>query len=458
MQLHQPKSSVPPVQTNKLFFWFWMRWRALTVGERFVCANIILIPLWWVAGIYRFMPILLLGCVLTYEWLQHKEIRLKRPSTAVVALFAFGMYQLVRMVVHYSDPERPSFSGVILTWFCYALFLWYIQSNNVKIRIEAIAWACTVSVIQMLGFCFLLQFVLPPDWFVPPRFYNLLGLLAGGSSSEEAGQFMIAPYEMASAGGSGVVRLSLFFISAQFFSLVVGCIGLVALDIKNKLWSLLLLFACVFLIVLSFSRILWITFPIAVVFRYLFSTFGKPKHRPIFFGLLAVTSFTTLSIPLVSDFLINGYTDLTQSINQFRAESSEQRSEIYRQTWEAFLESPLWGYIGKGAHISLATGDQNVIGSHSVILGNLLYNNGLIGTAIFATFWISLFVWLYKTRTGRPLTGLCVMILFTLASPTLSAMWFSTLSALIILLCVAIRSPKSKSASDKSVFRRSGYA
>jgi len=439
-QLYKPKSSVQPVQTDKLFFRFWIRWQALTVGERFVCANIILIPVWWVAGIYKYMTFLLLSCVAVYEWRQHGEIRLKLPSTPVVALFAFGIYQIGQILANYSDPGRSSFNGVFFSWFCYAFFLWYIQSNNVKIRIEVVAWACTVSVIQMIGFWFLLQFVLPEHLFKPPSIPSLSGLLRSGG--EEG---LLAPYQ---GDLTGYYRLSLFFTSAQFFSLLVACIGLVALEIKNRIWSLLLLLACVFLIVLSLSRVTFAAFPIVVVLRYLFSTFNKPQNRPIFFGLMAVASFTLLFFPLVADPLVEKYNSLTESVAEYRSASTEQRLEIYRLTWKAIQENPYWGHVGKGDYISLAGGEQNVIGSHSVILGALMYNNGLVGTGIFAVFWISLFIWLYKTRAGRPLACFCVLILFTLSSWTLGAMWFSPFSALIILLFVAIRSPKLNSVRE----------
>jgi len=453
-QMYKPNAPVPKAPDRKLFFWFWMRWGALSAGERFVCANIILIPVWWAVGIYKYMTFLLLSCVLLYEWWQHGEIRLKPPSAPVIGLIVFGIYQILQILINYANPQRPSIGSVFLTWFAYAALLWYIQSNKVRFRIEAIAWACTVSVLQMIGFWFLLQFVLPDTLFQPPTIPTLFGLLTGNGSMDS--ENLLAPYEISS--NIEVYRLSLFFVSSQFFSLVVGCIGLVALEIKNRTWSLLLLLGCVFLIVLSFSRSVWVAFPIVIWLRYLFSTYAQPQNRSLMFALTAVASFTVLSIAPVTNRMVDSYTGLTRSVSEMRAASTEQRSEIYRQTWEAFQENPVWGQVGKGRPISIASPEQNVIGSHSVILGNLLYNNGLVGTGIFAFFWVSLFVWLYKHRAGRPLTCFCVLILFTLVSPTLSAMWFTPLSALIILLCVALYRPELKPALNKRAFRRSLHA
>jgi O-antigen ligase len=442
-QLYKPKSSATQaVPERQLFFWCWMRWGALTVGERFVCANIILIPVWWLIGIYKYMALILVSCILLYEWSRHKEIRLKPPSTPVIALFAFGVYQIAQILLNYSAPGRGSVSSIFLTWFSYALLLWYIQSNNIRLRIEAIAWACTVSILQMLGFWFLLQFVLPTSLFQPPTIPTLFGLLTGKALTKEN---LLAPYE---GDLADYYRLSLFFTSAQFFALVVACIGLVALEIKNRIWSLLLLFACVFLIVMSLSRGVWIAFTLAVWLRYLFNAYSQPRNRLILFTLMAAVSFTTLSIAPVTNFLVNSYTDITAHVSQFRAESTEWRAEIYRQTWEAVQANPWWGHVGKGDSVSAAGGEANVIGSHSIILGNLLYGNGVVGTAIFAVFWISLFVWLYRTRSGRPLASFCVSIMFTFSSATLGAMWFIPLSALIILLFAAIRRPELNSVRN----------
>jgi len=442
-QLYRPKSTVTKTTPDRqLFFWCWMRWGALTAGERFVCAFIMLIPVLWVVGIYKYMTFLLLLCIAIYEWWKHGEIRLKLPTMPAIALFGFGIYRIAQILINYDVPGRGSVSSIFITWFSYALLLWYIQSNNVRLRLEAIAWACTVSMVQMLGFWLLLQYVLPISLFQPPNIPTLFGAVTGKATAEN----LLAPYE---GDISGYYRPSLFFVSAQLFALITGCIGLIALEIKNRIWSLLLLLASVFLIVISLSRGIWIAFPLAVWFRYLISAYSQPRIRLILFAVMAVASFAVLSIAPFTHFLVSSYTDITAQVSQFRASSTEWRAEIYRQTWEAFLENPIWGEAGKGQPVSMvAGGEVNTVGSHSVILGSLLYGNGLIGTGIFAVFWISLFVWLYKTRSGRPLTGFCVMIMFTFAAATVGAMWFSPFPALIVLLCVAIRQPKLKPVGE----------
>ena len=192
MTQYEPKFSVR-TDTDNLFWGLWIRWQALTVAERFVCANIILIPIWWIVGLYRFMPLLLLLSVALYEWWQYRELRLKSPSLPVVALLAFGAYQLVKIVLFYYEPQREvSISDVVIYSFCPAFWLWYIQSNNIRIRMKVVAWACTVSVVQMIGFWLVLQFVLPDNFFWSLRVPNLFTLLTG-KTPDSKGDYLL-PY------------------------------------------------------------------------------------------------------------------------------------------------------------------------------------------------------------------------------------------------------------------------
>ncbi len=432
-QLYQPKSSVPKAQTNNLFSGIWIRWRALTLGERFVCANIILIPIWWVAGVFfMYMPVILLGSVAVYECLQHGKIHLKRPSSLVVTFFVFGIYEVVRLFF-FGTKVRGGLENVVLYTVCPACWLWYIQSKKIRIRIEAVAWACTVSVIQMFGFWLLLQFVLPTTIFPQP---NLLALLTGSINPLSS----LNPI----GGGShpfGFERVIMFFGYPEFLAIVAGFMGIVALDIKNRFWSWLLFLACVFLIFLSATRIVWLTFPIVVGLRYIFSNFGKPWVPPTFFALIAAVSFTTLSIPPATNLVLNQFRQSAQAVDNLRAGSTDARSDVYKQTWTDLQENPLWGYRSVGE----PAGDRPPPGTHSVILGSLLYQKGLVGTVIFIFFWISLLFWFYKTRAERPLTCFCVWLLYTLVSPTLELVYVMPVSSLLILLCAAMRRPQLRS-------------
>ncbi|OKH21789.1 O-antigen ligase family protein [Chroogloeocystis siderophila] len=429
-------------RSNKLFAnGFWLRWQALTVGERFVCANIILIPVWWVAGLYDYLPILLLLSVGLYEWRQQGKIQLTRPSLPVIAAIAFGIYQLARVAIFYHEPRTIKFFDVVSVVFCPTIWLWYIQSKNIRLRMEPIAWACTINVLQMLGLWFLIQFVLPASLFPLPTIY---ALVTGVTSKALAS--ILSPFRTIDGNVAGFCRCQLFFIFPSFFALFAGFLGLVALEIKSRLWSWLVFGASVFLIVLSATRAVWVAFPLVLGLRYLFSNYGRRWVPAVVFGLIAAGSFLIFSLPVFTELVLNNFTDLADTVNKVREGSTDTRLEIYRQTWLGIQENPLWGHLTTGPTINAYAQDYEVVGSHSVILGNLLYLNGMVGTGLFLTFWFSLLYWMYKTRAGRPLLCFGLWFLYTFVAFTMDTAYGMSISSLPILVSIAIRNPHPKFA------------
>jgi len=410
----------------------WIRWRTLTVAERFVCANIIALPVWWVLGLYHQMPFLLLSSVVAYEWWHHQSLKLSRPCLPVIALLTYGTYQICRILLSYYDARQFSISDVVYMSFSPALLLWYIQSNRIKVRFPLVAWACTVSVVQMLGFYFLLQFLLPEDLFWPPQLRTVYSLLTGQAGQDSINKNLyLLPYIQRDILGLSDYRLSLFFIFPEFFAVVAAFFGFVALDIKNKLWSCLLFLGCCFLIFLSATRVVWVAFPVTVGLRYFLRLLSKRWWRPAILALIACFFFLALTFTPTSQLVSKNAIQVIQSINDVRADSTEIRLRIYEQTWDEVQDNLIWGNMSRGDPVTVK---GNPVGSHSVILGNLLYLHGLVGTGIFIVFWITLFAWFYQGWTKRPLMGPCVLILYTLVSPTLALVYEMSISSLIILL------------------------
>lgn len=133
----------------------WLRWDVLTQAERFVCVSIVLIPLWWWIG-WGYIPLLLLFSIISYELLNHGGLRLQRPSLTVVSVIAFGLYRLVGS--NLSEIAVNSVLNPIAFWICGGLILWYIQSNDIRVRLQVVGWACSVSVAQMIVFWLVVHF------------------------------------------------------------------------------------------------------------------------------------------------------------------------------------------------------------------------------------------------------------------------------------------------------------
>ncbi|MGL5793734.1 MAG: hypothetical protein ACRC06_04885, partial [Waterburya sp.] len=45
----------PHPPPEKLFTGIFLRWRTLTPTEKLVCANIVLLPVWWLVGITNYL-------------------------------------------------------------------------------------------------------------------------------------------------------------------------------------------------------------------------------------------------------------------------------------------------------------------------------------------------------------------------------------------------------------------
>lgn len=448
-KLIKPIPSVQKAENESLFSGIWIRWSALTAAERLVCAFVVLIPVLWVIGITQYLlEVTALGIVV-YEWRRHRKLRLKRPSLVVIALFAYIAYGFIDIFLLYFDAypsiELPP-DVVIKPTDVVKLFLelllpftiWYIQSNDVRIRLEVVAWACTVSVVQMLLFWAVIIFIFPTALDPPPL--TLYGRLTGKNpvylDGSGKGNYLMYFDEEDS-------RFNFFFTHYHACAAYVGFIGLLAMDIKNRFWSLSLLGACIFLLVVSATRAVWVAFPVVVLIRFLLTT-GRVAGAWLLFALLGIASFVTLSLSPVTDLVLNTYTDTTTAVNNVRQESSNTRSEIYKQTLEEIPDKLLFGHKVEGRSVEGEEGNR--LGSHSLILGNL-YKRGLFGSGIFLTYWVSLNLWLYNTRVGRPMCWIPLMLLFSLISTVALFEWTVPLC---ILACMMLRRPRAKSLSGNA--------
>jgi len=449
--LYKPRSSALKAEDENLFSGVWLRWSALNNAERLVCANIVLLPVWWAMGLLSYLPELTMLGIAIYEWRRYGRLRLKYPSLVVIALFAYYAYGYIGTLLFTLDAypfvELPPDAVIepldfVKSAFSFAFpcLVWYVQSTNVRVRLEVVAWACSVSVVQMLLFWLVVQFLFTGAYNHPPR--SLYGILTGKNIG----------YVPGSGKGNYLIfyeegRFQFFFNHYQSCAAFLGFVGLLALDIKNRFWSLLLLVGCFFLMILVASRSVWLAFPVAVFIRFLFTT-GKVGGSWLLFALIAIVSFVTLSLSPVTDLIVNTYTGTKTAVGDYRQGSTQARAEVYQETLARIPDKLLFGHKVEGPATSNdnAGGEGPAVGSHSFILGGLLYKGGLVAAGFFVTFWASLIMWLYNTRVGRPMSWLPVMLLFSLLLAVTELQFTITMG---IVVCMILRRPAIK------YFRRS---
>lgn len=433
--------STKMTDSDSLFSGILIRWGTLTLSEKVVCAYITLIPLWWMWG-WRFYFVFLVAGILIHEWLEKREIRLQRPSVSVIGIVGYGLYVfIVRYFYGEAEGVRLNFNAVIAPLnnvVCFGLLLWYVQDRKIRVRLSVVFWSFSIVIAIMLATWVVIYFGLNQADYIPPR--SIYGLLTGKSGEYEPGDGnsnFLMPYFPTDESIGGLVRYVYFFPGPEALALVMAFVSLLSLDIKNRFWSFLLLFGSIFLLLTSGTRSVWVSLPIVLALRYLLTT-GKVFGPAFVCGLLAIVSFSSLSVPVISNTVIDKVTNTAEATANARADSTEVRSEIYRLTMEGIEEASnsqfIFGHVVTGEGV-LPGYKPAKVGTHSFILGTLLYRGGLLGTGFFLTFWISLLWWLYKTRYGRP-SCLFMLVLFSL---TFITMELEMPVMPITLLCVMLR-------------------
>jgi hypothetical protein len=414
-----------------------LRWNLLTQSEKVSCLGISLIPLWWIWG-WSFLFVMLAVGVLCYEYYHHHKIQLQRPKFLVFAFLAYGFYDLIGGIFYsqYHDTSIGfrDLTDQFETVFSPAFILWYIQSRNIRVRFTVVAWAFSVVIGLMLIAWLYAVVIMHQAGFSPPR--SLFGLLTKKSPLYEPGlgntNYLIF-YRASDKSIPGFVRFFLFFHGPESLALTTSFIALLALDLKKRIWSIPLFCGSVLILLMSGTRSAWLALPITLLVRWLLKT-GAKQGVWLIFALIACWSCLTI-FPPVTEFLSDLSARTTQSSNELRGDSSDVRAEIYRRTSERILDSGDWelmmGHTVPGETV-LREYEPAKVGTHSFYLGTLLYRQGLLGTGLFITYWVSLVAWFYKTRHDRPVAALLILLLMTF---TFTVMAYESVVNPIILIC-----------------------
>jgi hypothetical protein len=413
-------------------------WYRLTRAEKVVVACICLIPLWWLLG-WSYLFLLLAGSVYLYEFCSQGKIRLSAPHPFVILMVFYGLHSLISEYF-YASLHQVSMSirdwvGAVNSWIATGLVLWYIQSKPIRTRPLVVAGAFAFVVALMLVFWGVIYFVWQQADYSPTR--SLFGILAGKGEVYEPGvgnnNFLI-PYFANDHSIPGMVRYVFFFYGPESLALALCFICLLALELKHP-WAAVALFSgAAFLLLLSGTRSVWIVLPTVLAIHWLLKA-GQLMGSWLVCALIAVTSFTTLSIPSVTNQVLTQIDQTTSATAELRGNSTEVRNEIYQRTWSAILDADdtrlLFGHVNPGETVLPGYAPAKV-GSHSFYLGSLLYRKGLMGTGIFLAFWAALIQWFYQTRRGRPS---CCWLMLAVFSVTFCVMeWESVVTPLLLVM------------------------
>jgi O-antigen ligase len=406
-------------QEEKIFNGIWIYWDKLTLTERMICGYIILCPVWWTLGWSYVLPLITAGILVGLK-IRNKEIYLKQPNPFIFLGIIFHIYMGLSALTR-SPTFSPSILVSLISNFCFMFILWYVESNHIRPRFKIIAWALSILALELLVFWIFAQLIFKAAYFPPPRtlissFLDKSERFIPGAGNTN----YLLPYWSKDKLPGGMARFAFFFPGPESFALIAGSISLVSLELKHRLWKISLFSSGVFLLFLSGTRSNWIALPIVLIIYYI-SVAGKRGGISFILALIACVSFISLSFPVITDQLVENYVNVQESTGNLRQDSTEVRSLIYQRTREAIVSEPENLLIGRGieGETVLPGYKPAMVGSHSFILGNLLYRQGLVGSLIFLGFWISIALHFYRTRSIRPVYVLLILLYASLTFATM---------------------------------------
>lgn len=411
---------------ESLFSGIWLNWSVLTQAEKIVCLLISGIPLWWLYG-WKHVFILLGLSLFAYDAWRDRKLSLTIPSVCVISGLTFGFYTLLSRYFYEAFTGGSLSPNEVLSalnsWIGPALILWYVQSRHIRVRWQVIAWAFSTVVIWMLVLWAVIFFVWKQGSYDPPRsFYGLatgkpLIYVPGAGNSN----YLIAYFYTDESLIPGMVRYVYFFPGPESLALTVSFISLLALDLKNRLWSVLLFTGAIFILLTSGTRSVTLTLPIIYSLRFVLVTW-KSFGAWLVCSLIATLTFSIFLLPPVTDVVFNQVLGTAEAAGEARADSTEVRGEIYSQTLEEVMESSnakfFFGHVNTGRGV-LPGYEPAKVGTHSLILGTMIYRAGVVGTLIFAVHWIT-FVWTaWKNYDEKPLAFILIFIIFSMTFITM---------------------------------------
>lgn len=348
---------------------------ALSFAERVIYWTIVLTPLWWLSGLQTLIypGILVVLLVITFDL--DKVIRTRLPAcvwawlamalvmvwTAIIGLgtVGFGFQKTAAFTVTF-------LKSYFLIFACLALPFW----NQIRLRVvtRAVAWMTTGYLATIAIELALLFLRIGPSSFIPP----LARLIPGDKLSLKVTLAAFQPFF-----GVPLPRTVLYTPDPPIVGVCAILGFFICLGEPDRRLRRFALAGCLVALLLSFSRIAWVSFPVALL---IMSCFRSSWARQ---GSLWGASFTSLLCALLGLTLSQLFERAIEIFNGARAESSKDRELVVRKTLEAWQESPWvgWGII-RGS-VKWYTYDI-ALGSFSTY-ASVLYLHGLIGFIIFVT-------------------------------------------------------------------------
>ncbi len=396
---------------------------ALSFAERVIYWTIVLTPLWWLMGLqtllYPAIAIVLL--VVTFDL--DKLIRNSLPI-CVWAWLAMALVMLWTATIGLSNVgfgfQKTAATAVtllksyFLIFVCLALPFW----NQIRVRVvtRAVAWMTTGYLVTIAVELAMLFLRIGKSGYIPP----LAKLIPGDKLSLKVTFAEFQPFF-----GIPLPRTVLYTPDPPIVGVCTVLCFFICLGETDRRLRNFALAGCLVGLLVSFSRLAWICFPLGLLIIACF------HNRWVRQSSLWGASFTSLLCALLGLTLSQLVEKPLEIFNGARAESSKDRELVVRKTLEAWQESPWLGWGIIQGSVKWYTYDI-ALGSFSTY-ASVLYLHGIVGFIVFAaalastlwSFWkpavrgnplckraIASLVALYVLCNATPLTWMTVYFWF----------------------------------------------
>lgn len=353
----------------------------LSRSERVIYWTIILTPLWWLLGIQPILYPAVVICLLAAHFSLDQLIQKSLPtyvwawlvmSIAMLWTAALGINDMGFDLMVAAAAVVTFAKSYFLIFACLALPLF--NRMRVEIVTRAIAWMAAGFLVTISIQIVMLILNIGGDGYVPP----LAQLLPGDRGSLRVMFADFSPFL-----GISLPRTVLYTPDPPILGLCSLLCFLTCLRERNQSLRRLALLGAVAGLTVSTSRSAFIGLPIALLI-------GACLESRLFRQLSLWSMTTTLIGCSIFGMTIEELLRKpVESFTQVRAESSQERAVVVRETLEAWQESPWigWGVIRGKAH--LYEDVYITLGSFSTYAA-VLYLNGIVGfialiTAMFLT-------------------------------------------------------------------------
>lgn len=354
------------------------------VAERILFGAIALHPLWWILGIQ------LVVYPIAGFYLFYRSLSRSKPVTLPIGWQLWSLYIGIWVLSIFINLARglaevgrsATASGSILGVWVLTVLTWYAMRRlNIRYRV-IIRAICVLGlwqlIVALLGEAYLLAtgsaletqslvVTLVPN--IPARIFFEAKLYA---------------FERLEWDANPVARLKSFYYWAPLAGTMSLFICMGALCDRDRLWKILGFAGGILTLWLAAGRAAQTGLVVAVI---LAAWFGDRRLRNALIWCLPLAG---LASPVILSKLYDYFFN-------YRSDSTAGRIALYRETYRAFVESPLIGFGAQGRSQVLDV----PLGSHSQVLSTL-YQTGLVGSAVLLAAWIALTVALFQQVQRQP--------------------------------------------------------